>query len=71
LCKQFETPARWQLVKTHPIKKIVKKEKLNPIFGGVDKIVLTSGKKQVNSANVDQTPLTIRIKEIENDPNVL
>ncbi|SHH04022.1 hypothetical protein SAMN05443549_11236 [Flavobacterium fluvii] len=45
-----------------------KKEKLNPIFGGVDKIVLTV-RKEGNTINVDQTPLTIRTKEIENDPD--
>ena len=39
----------------------------NPVFGGVDKIVLTI-REEGNSVNLDQTPLTIRTKEIENDP---
>ena len=45
-----------------------KKEKLNTIFGGVHKIVLTI-RKEGNPINLDQTPLTIRTKEMENDPN--
>jgi hypothetical protein len=48
--------------------KKVKKEKLNPIFSGVDKIVLTV-REEGNPVNIDQTPLTIRTKEIENDTN--
>ncbi len=69
LCKQFEIPmpdgSYWSKLKFN---KKFKKEKFNPIFGGVDKIVLTI-RKEGNPINVDQTPLTIRTKEIENDPN--
>ena len=40
ICKEFEMPmpeaGHWMKLKFN---KIVKKEKLNPIFGGVDKIV--------------------------------
>jgi hypothetical protein len=42
VCKQFEIPipdaSYWSKLKFN---KKIKKEKLNPIFGGVDKIVLT------------------------------
>ena len=69
ICKQFEVPmpdgSYWSKLKFN---KKFKKEKLNPIFGGVDKIVLTI-RKEGNQINVDQTPLTIRTKEIENDPD--
>jgi hypothetical protein len=69
LCKQFEIPmpdgSYWSKLKFN---KKYKKEKLNPIFGGVDKIVLTI-RQEGNPINVDQTPLTIRTKEIQNDPN--
>ncbi|SHH07340.1 hypothetical protein SAMN05443549_11519 [Flavobacterium fluvii] len=69
LCKQFEIPmpdgSYWSKLKFN---KKYKKEKLNPIFGGVDKIILTI-REEGNPINVDQTPLTIRTKEIENDPN--
>lgn len=68
ICKQFEVPmpdgSYWSKLKFN---KKFKKEKLNPIFGGVDKIVLTI-REEGNTVNVDQTPLTIRTKEIENDP---
>lgn len=68
ICKQFEIPmpdaSYWSKLKFN---KKFKKEKLNPIFGGVDKIVLTI-RQEGNSVNVDQTPLTIRTKEIESDP---
>lgn len=68
LCKQFEIPmpdgSYWSKLKFN---KKFKKEKLNPIFGGVDKIALTI-REEGNPVNVDQTPLTIRTKEIENDP---
>jgi hypothetical protein len=68
LCKQFEVPmpdgSYWSKLKFN---KKFKKEKLNPIFGGVDKIVLTI-REEGNPINVDQTPLTIRTKEIQNDP---
>lgn len=69
ICKRFEIPmpdgSYWSKLKFN---KKFKKEKLNPVFGGVDKIVLTI-RKEGNTVNVDQTPLTIRTKEIENDPN--
>jgi len=68
-CKQFEIPmpdsGYWMKLKFN---KKVYKPKFNPIFGGVDKIVLTI-REEGNPINVDQTPLTIRTKEIENDPN--
>ncbi|MFC6877716.1 hypothetical protein ACFQZF_08315 [Flavobacterium myungsuense] len=68
ICKQFEIPmpdgSYWSKLKFN---KKFKKEKLNPIFGGVDKIILTI-REEGNLINVDQTPLTIRTKEIENDP---
>ena len=68
LCKQFEIPmpdgSYWSKLKFN---KKYKKEKLNPIFAGVDKIVLTI-REEGNAINVDQTPLNIRTKEIESDP---
>lgn len=67
ICKQFDIPmpdgSYWSKLK---FKKQFKKEKLNPIFSGVDKIILTK-REEGNSVNVNQTPLTIRTKEIEND----
>jgi hypothetical protein len=69
ICKQFEVPmpdgSYWSKLKFN---KKFRKEKLNPIFGGVDKIVLMI-RDLGNPINLDQRPLTIRIKEIENDPN--
>lgn len=69
LCKQFEIPmpdcSYWAKLKFN---KKLKKEKLNLVFGGVNKIVLTI-REEGNPVNVDQTPLTIRTKEIDNDPN--
>ena len=69
ICKQFEIPmpdgGYWMKMKYN---KKVKKEKPNPIFGGIDKIVLTI-REDGNPINIDQTPLTIRTKEIENDSN--
>jgi hypothetical protein len=44
-----------------------KKEKLNPVFNSVDKIVLAI-REEGNPINIDNTPLTIRTKEIESDP---
>ncbi|RKT00172.1 hypothetical protein [Flavobacterium sp. 123] len=68
LCKQYEVPmpdgSYWSKLKFN---KKFKKEKLNPVFAVVDKIVLTI-RKEGNQINVDQTPLTIRTKEIESDP---
>jgi hypothetical protein len=69
ICKQYEVPmpdgSYWSKLKFN---KKFKKEKLKPIFGGVDKIFLTI-REEGNTVNVDQTPLTIRTKEIENDPD--
>lgn len=69
LCKQFDIPipvsGYWMKLKHN---KPVKKTKFNDIFGGVGKITLTI-REEGNPINVDQTPLTIRTKEIENDPN--
>jgi hypothetical protein len=68
ICKQFEIPmpdgSYWSKLKFN---KKFKKEKLNPVFSGVDKIVLTI-REEGNTVNIDQTPLTIRTKEIESDP---
>lgn len=67
LCKQFEIPmpnsGYWGKLKFN--KKVVK-ENFNPNFRGEDKIVLTI-REEGNLINLDQTPLTIRTKEIEND----
>jgi len=69
ICKQFEVPmpdgSYWSKLKFN---KKFKKDKLNPVFGGIDKIVMTI-REEGNTINVDQTPLTIRTKEIEIDPN--
>jgi len=69
LCKQFDIPmpdgSYWSKLKFN---KKFKKEKLNPVYGGVDKFVFVI-REEGNPVNVDQTPLTIRTKEIENDPN--
>ena len=69
ICEKFEIPMPpngfWLKLKYN---KKVKIEKLNPIFGSIDKIVMTL-REEGNTINVDQTPLTIRTKEIENDPN--
>jgi hypothetical protein len=68
LCKQFEIPipdsSYWSRLKFN---KSVNKPELNAVFGGEDKIVLTI-REEGNPVNVDQTPLTIRTKEIKNDP---
>jgi hypothetical protein len=54
----------WSKLKFNkPVNKIV----LNTVFGGEDKLVLTIREKG-NLVNVNQTPLTIRTKEIKNDP---
>ena len=67
ICKQFDIPlpdrSYWSKLKFN---KNVKIKKLNPIFGGVDKIILPLREKG-NPINIDQTPLTIRTKEIEHD----
>jgi hypothetical protein len=67
ICNQFDIPmpdgSYWSKLKFN---KTFKKEKLSPTFNGVDKIVLTI-REEGNPINVNQTPLTIRTKEIEND----
>jgi hypothetical protein len=67
LCKQFDIPipvaGYWMKLKHN---KPVKKTKFNDIFGGVGKIILTI-REEGNPVNLDQTTLTIRTKEIEND----
>ena len=68
ICKQFEVPmpdgSYWSKLKFN---KKFKKEKLNPVFNNVDKIVLAI-REEGNPINIDNTPLTIRTKEIESDP---
>jgi hypothetical protein len=68
LCKQFEIPmpdgSYWS---KHKFNKPVNKIELNGVFGGEDKIVLTI-REEGNPVNVDQTPLTILTKQIQNDP---
>jgi hypothetical protein len=54
----------WSKIKYN---KKVKIEELKAAFIGVDKIVLTI-REEGNSVNINQTPLTIKTKEIENDP---
>ncbi len=67
LCKKFNIPipdrSYWSKLKFN---KPVKKIEFNPIFEGVDKITLTI-REEGNLINFDQTPLTIRTKEIAND----
>lgn len=67
ICKEFDIPmpdgGYWSKLKFN---KKVKIEKLNPIFGGIGKIILTI-REEGNPIEVDQTPLAIRTKEIEND----
>lgn len=68
ICKQYDIPmpdaSYWSKIKYN---KKVKIEELNPVFIGVDKVVLTI-REEGNSINVNQTPLTIRTKEIESNP---
>lgn len=68
ICKEFDVPmpdgSYWSKLKYN---KKFKKEKLNPTFSGADKIILAI-REEGNPINVDNTPLTIRAKEIENDP---
>lgn len=69
ICKQFEIPmpeaSYWMKLKFN---KKINKPELNLDFVHEDKIVLPVREKG-NPINLDQTPLTIRTKEIENDPN--
>ncbi|MBC5836004.1 hypothetical protein G6N05_14165 [Flavobacterium sp. F372] len=68
LCKQFEIPmpdnGYWMKLKFN---KAVKKPNFNSNFSGEDKITLTK-REEGNLVNVDQTPQTIRTKEILSDP---
>lgn len=68
ICKQFDIPmpdgSYWSKLKFN---KKFKKEKLNPVFNSVDKIILAI-REEGNPINIDNTPLTIRTKEIESDP---
>jgi hypothetical protein len=68
LCEQFEIPmpdgSYWSKLKFN---KPVNKPELNAVFDGEDKIVLTI-REEGNPVNVDQTPLTILAKQIQNDP---
>ena len=68
ICKEFDIPipdrSYWSKLKFNKKVKIIK---LDPVFGGIGKIILTI-REEGNPINVDQTPLTIRTKEIENDP---
>lgn len=68
LCNRYDIPipknGYWSKLKFN---KQVKKDKFNSIFDGVDKIILTI-RETGSTINLDQTPLTIRTKEIENDP---
>ena len=68
ICKQYEVPmpdgSYWSKLKFN---KKFKKEKLNPVFNSVDKIILAI-REEGNPINIDNTPLTIRTKEIESDP---
>ncbi len=46
--------------------KEIEKTKFNPLFDGEDKIILTI-REDGNLVNIDQSPLTIRTKEILSD----
>ena len=67
LCKQFEIPmpdnGYWMKLKFN---KEIEKTKFNPLFDGEDKIILTI-REDGNLVNIDQSPLTIRTKEILSD----
>ena len=68
LCKQFEIPmpdnGYWMKLKFN---KEIEKPKFNTLFDGEDKIILTI-REDGNLVNIDQSPLTIRTKEILSDP---
>lgn len=68
ICKDYDIPmpdaSYWSKIKYN---KKVKKEELDTVFIGVDKIVLTI-RQDGSSINVNQTPLTIRTKEIKSNP---
>jgi hypothetical protein len=67
LCKQFEIPmpdnGYWMKLKFN---KVIEKPKYNPLFDVEDKIILTI-REDGNLVNIDQSPLTIRTKEILSD----
>lgn len=67
ICKEFDVPmpenGYWSKLK---FDSNIQKTKLNPVFNKEDKIELTI-REQGNLENVDQTPLTRRTKEIENN----
>ncbi len=67
ICKEFDVPmpdnGYWSKLK---FDSNIQKTKLNPVFNKEDKIQL-SIREQGNLENVDQTPLTRRTKEIENN----
>lgn len=69
ICKKFEIPmpdgGYWMKLKFN---KIIEISKFNPVFEGVDKIVLTI-REEGNLVNVDQSPQTIRTKEILSNTN--
>lgn len=64
LCKQFEIPmpdnGYWVKLRFN---KEIEKPKFNLLFSGEDKIILTI-REDGNLVNIDQSPLTIRTKEI-------
>jgi hypothetical protein len=67
ICKEYDVPipdgSYWSKFKFN---KKFKKAKLNRFFSGEDKIVLAI-REENNPINLDNTPLTIRTKEIEID----
>ena len=67
ICKQFEIPmpdnGYWMKLKFN---KEIKKPEFNTLFDGEDKIILTI-RQDGNLVNIDQSPLTIRTKEILSD----
>ncbi|WP_433765532.1 hypothetical protein [Flavobacterium ginsenosidimutans] len=68
ICKEFEIPmphnGYWMKMKFN---KNIEKPNFDPVFQREDKIILVV-RQDENPVNIDQTPLTIRTKEIENDP---
>lgn len=67
ICKQFAIPmpdnGYWMKLKFN---KESKKPEFNPLFDGEDKIILAI-REEGNLVNIDQSPLTIRTKEILSD----
>lgn len=68
ICKEFEIPmpdnGYWMKMK---FKKNIEMSNFNSVFQGEDKIILVV-RQDENLVNIDQTPLTIRTKEILSDP---